>query len=115
MNEDVDIPDYCELTADELEERKPRVEAMLERLREVEELERGYRFTFPGDPETLELVTTFARNERACCPMADFELAFSGAEEPIVFSMQAPEDSHPEMKQDIHEGLRIDCCTGQPA
>lgn len=113
--DDVEIPAYCGLTEDELEERKPRVEEMLGRVEAVEETERGYRFTFPGDGETLELVATFAANERVCCPMADFELAFSGAEEPLFFTMEAPEDMEADMKSDIREGLRLDSCVADPA
>lgn len=107
---DVEIPEYCGLTEDELAERRPRVEAMLDRVEAVEETERGWRFTFPGDAETLELVTTFAANERVCCPMADFELSFSGAGDPITFTMEAPDDMEADMKADIREGLRVDGC-----
>lgn len=109
---DVDIPEYCGLTEGQLAERAPRVEAMLDRVEAVEETERGWRFTLPGDAETLDLVTTFAANERVCCPMARFELAFSGAEDPIVFTMEAPEGMDADMKADMREGLRLEGCCG---
>lgn len=112
---DVEIPEYCGLTEERLEERQPRVEAMLERVEAVEETERGWRFTLPGDAETLDLVSTFAANERVCCPMATFELAFSGAEAPIVFTMEAPEDADADLKADMREGLRLEDCCGVEA
>lgn len=105
-----EIPAYCGLTEDEIEDRQPRVEALLDRLEDVEELERGYRFTFPGQRETFDQVAAFAANERVCCPMLDFEIAFSGPEEPIELAMTAPEGMDADFKRDVREGLGIDCC-----
>ncbi|PSG95976.1 hypothetical protein BRD56_12850 [Thermoplasmatales archaeon SW_10_69_26] len=106
MTKDIDvaIPDYCGLSEEELEQRKPNVIAMMERLEAADPVEGGYRFTFPGDHETLAMVTSFIRNERRCCPMADYELALSGTGEPIEFTMQGPEG----MQEDIREGLKLE-------
>lgn len=101
---EVEIPTYCGVTEEELEQRKPNVVAMMERLEDAERLEGGYRFTFPGDDETLARVTTFLRNERRCCPMADYELTCSGREEPIELTMQGPEG----MADDIREGMQLE-------
>jgi hypothetical protein len=101
---EVEIPTYCGADQQEVEERKPNVIAMMERVHSAEPLEGGYRFTFPGDDETLARLTTFLRNERRCCPMADYELSLSGSEEPITFTMQGPEG----MREDIRDGLQLD-------
>lgn len=101
---DVEIPDYCGVTEDEIEERKPRVVEMLDRAHAVRAVDGGYRFTLPGDQETLNLVATFVANERACCPIADFEIACSGTEDPIELQMVGPG----ELKQDLREGLELE-------
>jgi hypothetical protein len=101
---EVEIPTYCGADEDEVERRKPNVVAMMEALEDVEPLEDGYRFVFGGDDETLARVTTFLRNERRCCPMADFELTCSGKEEPITLTMRGPEG----MQADIREGMQLD-------
>lgn len=106
MHEDVEvtIPAYCGLSENELEQRKPRVIEMMKRAEGYEPVEGGYRFTFPGDRDTLALVTTFATNERVCCPMAQFRLSFSGSKEPIELTMQGPEG----IQADIREGLQLE-------
>lgn len=112
---DVEIPEYCDLDEDELNERRPRVEALRDRVEDVEELDRGLRLAFPGDRETLELAWTFAANERECCPWAEFELAFSGEGEPVLLAMQAPEDVEIDPRPDLREAFQLDCCPGEAA
>lgn len=101
---DVETPAYCSLTDEEIAERESNVVALMERLEAAEPVENGYRFVFGGDDETLARVTTFLRNERRCCPTADYELACSGDGEPIELTMQGPEG----MAEDIREGLQLE-------
>lgn len=101
---DVEIPSYCRISEDELEERKPNVIAMMEQLEAADPVEGGYRFTFPGDHETLARVTSFIRNERRCCPGADYEVTCSGTDEPIQLTMQGPAG----MEEDLREGLQLE-------
>jgi hypothetical protein len=42
--------------------------------RSVRELEDGYEFEFPGDTSTLQLLTEWTSQERACCPFFDIDL-----------------------------------------
>lgn len=102
---DVEIPAYCGLTEEEeVDERKPNVIAMMQRLEAAEPLEGGYRFVFDGGQETLAIVTEFVRNERRCCPIADYELSLSGTGEPIELAIRGPEG----MQEDIRQGMQLD-------
>lgn len=48
------------------------------RIKSVGELADGYRFEFPSDEATFELVSQWAEGERRCCPFFEIELG-SGA------------------------------------
>lgn len=88
---EAEIPDYCQLTEDEREVREPNVREMVSRIESVDALEDGYRMSFPGDQDTLEIVAQFAVNERRCCSMATYELAFEGPEERVDLVVRGPE------------------------
>jgi hypothetical protein len=40
----------------------------------VHELPDGYEFRFPGDPQTVSMLTEWAAGERLCCPFFDIEI-----------------------------------------
>lgn len=99
-----EIPDYCQLTEDERDVREPNVREMVSRIESVDALEDGYRMRFPGDQETLEIVTQFAVNERRCCSMATYQLTFEGEEAPVEFTVRGPA----EMIDDMGTVLGLD-------
>lgn len=101
---DTEIPDYCDLTPEKLEEREPPAIQMMERATGIEDEEGGYTFVFPGDHETLQLVTYFAVEERRCCPMGTFTLEFQGEDDPIRLTFVGPDG----MKADIREGMQLE-------
>ncbi len=98
------IPEYCGLDEEDLEQRVEGAIEMMQRVTRIEETEDGYCFTFPGDQETLELVTAFGLEERRCCPMGTFEIRFGGDEDPVQLIFQGPEG----MKEDIRGGMRLE-------
>lgn len=98
------IPDYCDLTVEELAERRPPAVEMMRRATGIEDVEGGYTFVFPGDPETLRLVLRFAAEERRCCPMGTYTIAFGGEHEPVRLTFVGPEG----MKEDIRQGMQLD-------
>lgn len=100
----IEIPAYCGATQEEIDQRKPNVISMMNRLEAAEPVEDGYRFVFDGDDETLARVTSFLRNERRCCPGADDEPTCSGTGEPIELTMRGAEG----MQVDIREGLQLE-------
>lgn len=99
-----EIPAYCGVTEDEIEGRRAQAEEMMARARGVEALEDGYRFTFPGDRETLEVVMSFTLEERRCCPMGGFTVRFGGADDPVHLDFRGPDP----LKEDMRAGLELD-------
>lgn len=98
------IPDYCDLTVEDLAERRPPAVEMMRRATGIEDAEGGYTFVFPGDHETLHLVLRFAAEERRCCPMGTYLVEFGGVDEPIRFTFVGPAG----MKEDIRSGMELD-------
>jgi hypothetical protein len=105
---ELDIPDYCGETPEAAMERKPNIVEMLDRAHGVEQTDSGHRFRFPGEDETLELVTHFALNERVCCPMAEFTLAFSGDEHPVELTVEGPDAMVGDMRETFEMSDRFD-------
>lgn len=99
-----EIPAYCDLTPEKLEERKPPAIEMMQRALDIEDAGTGYTFVFPGDQRTLELVTSFAAEERKCCSMGTFTLEFGGEQDPIRFTFVGPEG----IKEDMREGMQLE-------
>jgi hypothetical protein len=53
----------------------------------VRELEYGYAFEFPADAATLQLLTEWAIQERACCPFLDINLHLEREGGPLWLSL----------------------------
>lgn len=70
------VPLACLLTGEELVARGEVVQPLIASSQQVQELEDGYAFQFPGEPEWIQRVVTFVAEERACCPFFTFELRY---------------------------------------
>lgn len=70
------VPLACLLTGEELVARGEVVQPLIASSLQVQELEDGYAFQFPGEPEWIQRVVTFVAEERACCPFFTFELRY---------------------------------------
>jgi|GEM_PF-738287 len=66
----------CALTGDNLAARGEVVRPLIASHQKVQELEDGYAFQFPGEPEWIQKVVSFVAEERACCPFFTFELHY---------------------------------------
>jgi hypothetical protein len=99
-----EIPAYCGLDEADLERRREQGRDMMRRAEDVEALEDGYRFTFPGDLETLEQVLAFTKEERQCCPMATFTVRFGGADDPVTLAFRGPDG----LKDDMRRGMELE-------
>jgi len=68
----------CSRLALTAEQRKRHFEeltpALLKLNTGVRELPDGYEFEFPANPETFQLVSEWAIQERVCCPFFDIDL-----------------------------------------
>jgi len=66
----------CLLTGEDLAARGEVVRPLMASYQQVQELEDGYAFQFPGESEWIQRVVRFVAEERACCPFFTFELHF---------------------------------------
>jgi hypothetical protein len=64
----------CLLTGKDLAARGEVVQPLMASHQQLQELEDGYAFQFPGESEWIQRVVTFIAEERACCPFFTFEL-----------------------------------------
>ena len=70
------VPLACLLTGEDLAARGEVVRPLIASYQKLHELEDGYAFQFPGDPEWIQRVVSFIDEERKCCPFFTFELQF---------------------------------------
>ncbi len=83
QQEDQAVPLACLLTGEDLVARGDVVRPLIASYQQLQELEDGYAFQFPGEPEWIQRVVTFIAEERACCPFFTFELQYEPNMGPI--------------------------------
>lgn len=86
------VPLACLLTGDELKARGEVVQPLMASYQKVQELEDGYAFQFPGEPEWIQRVLSFVTEERQCCPFFTFEVQFEPALGPIWLRLHGSAD-----------------------
>ena len=86
------IPLACLLTGEDLKARSEVVRPLIASYQKVQELEDGYAFQFPGEPEWIQRVVTFIAEERACCPFFTFELQYVPNLGPIWLRLRGSAD-----------------------
>jgi hypothetical protein len=72
-----EIPIACCLAGPEVALRRAELATgMFKAVQQVQELENGYAFQFPGNKDWAEKLLNFIVFERECCPFFTFELTF---------------------------------------
>jgi hypothetical protein len=91
-----DVPVACTLSQPEKRTREATLVAEFKsRVLRVEEIDQGYAFELPGDPQTLRLVTDLIVAERDCCPFLTFNLDTAPSHGPITLRMTGPVGTKP--------------------
>ena len=62
---------------------------LIQSLQNIQELENGYEFLFPGDAVLIAQIAEFIANERLCCPFLEFTLHVH-ANEPTALRLTGP-------------------------
>ena len=86
------VPLACLLTGEDLKARGEVVQPLIASYQQLQELEDGYAFQFPGDPEWIQRVVSFVTEERQCCPFFSFELQFEPNLGPIWLRLRGSAD-----------------------
>jgi hypothetical protein len=88
----MDSPVACNLTEDQLQERRTEVlKTLKSALVETKELEDGYAYCFPSDESWITELTKLITAERACCPFLRFNLRIEPSRGPIWLELTGPE------------------------
>ena len=86
------VPLACLLTGEDLKARGEVVQPLIASYQQLQELEDGYAFQFPGEPEWIQRVVSFIAEERQCCPFFTFELQFEPNLGPIWLRLRGSAD-----------------------
>jgi len=86
------VPLACLLTGEDLAARQGVVQPLMASHQQVQELEDGYAFQFPGEPEWIQRVVSFIAEERKCCPFFTFELRYEPNLGPIWLHLRGSEE-----------------------
>ncbi len=90
----VHLPVACSLSGPDLAARRRElVEYVFGGALQLEELENGYEFGFPGSTEWTEKLVEMINTERACCTFLTFELRFEPDNGPVSLRVTGPEDT----------------------
>ncbi|HQQ98925.1 MAG TPA: hypothetical protein PLX35_16755 [Cyclobacteriaceae bacterium] len=94
----------CKLTTPEFRARKATIIAELKSLSVGrEEMENGYRYTFSGSDEILDLLTSFIKSERNCCDFFSYRLTVGEPMGHTYLDLIGPEG----VKQFIKEHIEL--------
>jgi hypothetical protein len=93
MDENLENKDlFCKLTTPELRERKATVISNLRKqMLGKKELVNGFAYKFDGSDSMLDELTTFIKEERACCDFFMFKLSVSGDQSEAWLEITGPE------------------------
>jgi hypothetical protein len=88
-----EIPIACSLTKTELAQRREALATgFFDGVQQVQELEDGYAFQFPGSKDWADKLLEFIIFERTCCQFFRFELAFEPEQGPIWLRFSGNEE-----------------------
>ena len=84
-------PIACSLSSAELQQRRSDVLLKIKSaLKEVQELEDGYLYSFHSTPERLDELTNLIALEHACCPFLRFCLTVEPSDGGISLELTGP-------------------------
>jgi hypothetical protein len=77
-------------TSDQREKHIQNTIQMIQGIQGIQELNHGYEFTFPDQPEYISRIAEFISNEHLCCPFLEFDLNVSSTRSFISLSLTGP-------------------------
>lgn len=63
---------------------------LIQAIQNVQEVENGYEFTFPGEREFISKIAEFISNEQRCCPFLKFTFTVFSNSEPMTLALTGP-------------------------
>ena len=83
----------CNMNVFTPEQRDSHIEnttQLMQAVQTIQEIENGFRFTFPDDTELITKIAEFISNEHLCCQFLRFNLSVNPNSEPISLSLAGP-------------------------
>ncbi len=75
----------CALGAAQLEERKEKLRTeIFSKVKETEEIDQGYAFTFGHDGQYVKKLVEFILAENSCCPSLQFDVSLKGKNDGVL-------------------------------
>jgi hypothetical protein len=76
---------------------------LIQEIQSVQEVEKGYQFTFPNETEFISRTAEFISNERLCCPFLKFSLNVVSNSGPISFLLTGHEGTQEFLRAEFNE------------
>jgi len=92
MNDALDVPIACSLTAEEQTERGDSFQRLFSTAEAVSELPNGYRLQFSNEHEWIRRAVELIIAERECCPFFRFSLEFEPGGGSVWLEVTGPDD-----------------------
>ncbi|HJS18092.1 MAG TPA: hypothetical protein VJ785_05065 [Anaerolineales bacterium] len=104
-----DLPLVCDMNVFAPSQREKHIQIttqLLQGVQSVQELDRGYGFTFPNETMFVINIADFIANERLCCPFLEFILSVNPGNEPISLSLTGPEGTREFLRAELDGAFR---------
>ena len=89
----LDTPLVCNMGIFTPAQRESHIQTtteLIQAVQNVQEVENGYKFTFPNETGFISKIAEFISNERLCCPFLKFTLNIVSNTEPVSLSLTGP-------------------------
>ncbi|HYV91160.1 MAG TPA: hypothetical protein VE978_05230 [Chitinophagales bacterium] len=102
FDDDCKSPLACKLTSSEMQQRKAKVLALLQKnVKEKKELENGYAYKFQGSDAMIDTLTSFIKTEKECCDFFTFNLAVRGDQDFVWLQLTGPKGTKDFIKTEL--------------
>ncbi len=106
-----ELPVACTLDESTLASRKNTLlDGLFKKARVTNKLEQGYLFVFDASDETLDVLHTMIKQERACCRFLQFRLTLLPDGGPVSLEVTGPEGTVAFLNQLLPKGTGETAC-----
>lgn len=79
----------------------------------VAEIESGFEYQFPADPDTLRLLYDWISLERKCCPFLTFTVSASHENEPILLQLTGNAEAKAFLSNELNDKIQMITALGE--
>ena len=109
----MDLPILCTLSQTELQQRRRE---LLDRIKgsaiRATELNDGFAYEFPSDPELLAMLGRLIALEHECCRFLTFKISLKAGERRAILEVSGSPEAKPAIADFLGNGMPPDTLTG---